>query len=65
MSLLAIYMPSGLTGVGIGIATPLITVGLSIIGDRLAHAQVGSGNSLYTTAYSLGSIVGPVSASAL
>ena len=36
-------------------------VGLSIIADRLAHAQLGSGNSLYTTADSLGSIVGPVS----
>jgi MFS family permease len=40
-------------------------VGLSIIGDRLARAQLRSGNSLYTTAYSLGSIVGPVSVGVL
>ena len=40
-------------------AGAIYPVGLSIIGDRLAKWQLGAGNSLYTTAYSLGSIVGP------
>jgi MFS family permease len=42
-------------------AGAIYPVGLSIIGDRLGKAQLGAGNSLYTTAYSLGSIAGPIS----
>ena len=63
MSLLAIYMLSGLTGVGIGIATPLIP----LLHIRMLFAIYASGAVVapFITAYSLGSIVGPVSASAL
>jgi MFS family permease len=49
---------TAIMGVAAGAIYP---TGLSIIGDRVAPARLGSGNSLYTTAYSLGSVVGPTS----
>jgi MFS family permease len=42
-------------------AGAIYPTGLAIIGDRLTADRLGSGNSLYTIAYSAGSIVGPMS----
>ena len=42
-------------------AGAIYPTGLAIIGDRLPAGQLGSGNSLYTMAYSAGSIAGPYS----
>ena len=54
--------PLAAATVAIGLAAGAIyPTGLSILGDRVSRAQLGGGNSLYTTAYSLGSIIGPVS----
>jgi MFS family permease len=40
-------------------------VGLSMIGDRTPPQQLGAANSLFTCAYSTGSILGPFSAGVL
>jgi MFS family permease len=42
-------------------AGAIYPTGLSMIGDRVAAGELGSSNSLYTMAYSTGSIIGPFS----
>ena len=56
-------VPMATATVVMGLAAGAIyPTGLAIIGDRVPAGRLGSGNSLYTMAYSAGSIVGPVSA---
>ena len=54
----ALVIFTGAMGLAAGAIYP---TGLAIIGDRLPTGQLGSGNSLYTMAYSAGSIAGPFS----
>lgn len=48
---------SALMGVGAGALYPL---GLGLIGDRVPTARLGAANSLFTSSYGAGSIVGPL-----
>jgi MFS family permease len=57
-----IAITTGVMGLASGAIYPL---GLSMIGDRTPVQQLGAANSLFTCAYSAGSILGPFSAGVL